>query len=165
MKYCSECAQKLILKSCGDEGEIPYCPSCRKFYFDLFPVCVLIVLFSADKKRICLLKQNYVHQNYHVLIAGYVKKGETPEQTVRRETLEETGIEVLKCDYAASYFHEKSGALMLGFTAVASCEEFCLTSAEVDGATWVCADEAAALLRPNSTGAHLLAEALKKSVR
>lgn len=161
MKYCPACAVPLILKPCADEGDVPFCENCQKFYFDLFPVCVLAVLFSADKKRVCLLQQNHVHRNYHVLIAGYVKKGETMEQTVVREILEETGICAVDAKYVASFFHEKSGALMAGFTAIAVDETFHLSSLEVDGAKWVRASEAHACLRPGSIGQKLLEKALK----
>lgn len=162
MKYCPKCATALVLKPCADEGDVPFCLNCQKFYFDLFPVCVLVVLFSADKKRVCLLQQNYVHVNFNVLIAGYVKKGETLEQTVIREIQEETGILATEVCYSTSFFQEKSGALMAGFTAVAKDDIFHLKSTEVDAAKWILKDEASSCLRPDSTGYKLLEYVLKK---
>lgn len=162
MKYCPECATALILKPCADEGDVAFCENCQKFCFDLFPACVLVVLFSTDKQHICLLKQNYVHENFNVLIAGFVKKGETLEQTVIREIQEETGILVSEVCYSTSFFHEKSGALMAGFTAVAKDNIFHLKSTEVDVAKWILKDEASSYLRPGSTGYNLLEYVLKK---
>lgn len=152
MKYCTECGHTLIMKPCGDEGDIPFCEACQLFRFPTFGVSVLVVVFNPSKTHVCLLKQNYVHKNHMVLIAGYVQKGETLEQTVAREVLEETGLKVQKMHFTVSYYHEKSQALMAGFGAVSSHEDITLTSSEVDGANWVEIQQALTELRPDSTG-------------
>lgn len=161
MNYCPICATKLILKPCADEGEVSYCETCQNFHFELFPTCVLVVLFSPDKKKICLLKQSYVHQDYLVLIAGFVKRGETLEQTVCREVKEETGIDVGTLFYISSFYHEKSGALMAGFSAVAQSDKLVVTSREVDSAKWVEIPDALSMMKPGSLGHKLLRKILK----
>ena len=158
--FCYQCGSELADKPCGDEGLVPYCPVCKAHRFEPFGCAILICVFNKAATHICLLQQNYVHQNYPVLVAGFVKKGEVFDQTVRREVLEETGLTLSKITYANSYFHTKSNTLMPGFYGYATDDVFTLKSTEVNGADWVPIDQAASLLRENSTGQKLLIDVL-----
>jgi NAD+ diphosphatase len=53
------------------------------------------------------------------LIAGYVEPGETLEDAVRREVLEESGVELDSVSYLASQPWPFPSSLMLGFSALA----------------------------------------------
>ena len=86
-----------------------------------------------------------------VLVAGYLKKGDTAEATVVREIKEETGLDAEKMIYISSYYHEKKGLLMLGFLAFVKKQEF-KRSIEVDDIEWFNCEEAKRLLRAGSIG-------------
>ena len=79
-------------------------------YFDWFGPCVIAAVINEDNE-IALLKQG----PYWGLVAGYIKKGETLEETVIREVEEETGQRVDRLEYMASYYLEKKELLMTGF--------------------------------------------------
>ena len=54
--------------------------------------------------KILLLKQSYIFKNSKVLLSGYVTSGETVEETVHREVLEEAGLRIKKLKYLGSEY-------------------------------------------------------------
>jgi NAD+ diphosphatase len=48
-------------------------------------------------------------------VAGYIKNGETLENTAVKEVFEEIGQIVKKIEYISSYYHDKRELLMIGF--------------------------------------------------
>ena len=138
-KYCPKCGKELELKEIGDEGNMPYCPSCDVPYFNIFNTCVIVTVINDDK--IALVKQYRLTEKYWILIAGYINEGETAEETVKREVQEETGVPVKDCKYISSYFHKRGYNLMLGFIAFVDDEKFS-TSREIDEIRWFKIEEA-----------------------
>ena len=66
--------------------------------------------------------------------------GESLEQTVAREVMEETGVRVRSCRYLASQPWPFPGALMLGFLAEAEPDEP-VVGDELEDARWFAPDE------------------------
>lgn len=155
-KYCPECGTKLTEKVIGDEGYVPYCESCKKPWFDMFSTCI-IVLVVNEKNEAALLRQNYISNQYYNLISGYMKPGETAEETARREVEEEIGVAVSKLRQAGTYWFGKKDMLMIGFLAEAEKKDFEL-SGEVDAARWVPVEEAARMVHPKGSVSYALVE-------
>lgn len=145
----------MILNSVGDEGLAEYCPKCGKFFFDNPASCVLVTTIN-DKKQVLLLKQNYITEDKWTLCSGYLKKGDTLEETVVREVFEETGLKVISYKYVKSYYFEPKNIIMAGYIARVACDRIKLTSKEVDDMKWVDMDEAEDLLarENNLSGEH-----------
>ena len=135
LNYCIECGKPLTFKSIGDEGEQKHCSACNKFYFDNPASCVLVAIVN-EKAQVLLLKQNYISTKNYTLCSGYLKKGETLEETVAREVLEETGQWVLSCEYVQSYYFAPKNLIMTGFIAYVKESEFGFSN-EVDGLMWM----------------------------
>ena len=146
--YCPKCGSKLIQKQAGDDGKVPYCESCEKYWFDSFSTCVIVLVYN-EFNEIALLKQLYLSDKYNVFVAGYMQVGESAEKAATREVKEELGIDVEKIEYADSVWFEKGQNLMLGFLAFAKKQEFKL-SKEVDSASWVKYSEVPNTLFPDS---------------
>lgn len=162
-KYCPECGEKLIMKPIGDEGDVPFCESCARPWFDMFSSAV-IVLVVNEYGEAALLRQDYMSTEHRVLVSGYIKPGENAEETARREVAEEIGIELTDNRLVGTYWFEKKGMMMIGFIAHAKKAEFTL-SGEVDSAEWVAADEAIKLVHPKGAVSYaLLEEYLKRGV-
>ncbi|MDE7288054.1 MAG: NUDIX domain-containing protein [Oscillospiraceae bacterium] len=157
-KYCPECGEKLFPKSCGDEGEIPYCGKCNRPFFPFSYPCVICLCVTEDNSEIALIKQSYVSEHY-VNVAGYVKQGETPETAAVREVMEEIGLETVSCKYVGSYYYAKRDNLMLGYVCKVKKGELKL-SVEVDSADWFPLKNAAQLLRQGSIAQNLLTDYL-----
>ena len=75
---------------------------------------VIVAITTPDRRRICLTRYNRPNARWS-LVAGYTEIGETPEETVRREALEETGLRVKNVRYYRSQPWGLSGSLLLGF--------------------------------------------------
>ena len=108
--YCSICGEKLALVVHKTEGLVPYCKNCGEYRFPQFAAAVSMVATNRAKDRILLAK--HLGQDDYILIAGYIKKGETAEKAVTREFKEETKLNVVKYKYMSSRYHEPRNVLM-----------------------------------------------------
>lgn len=138
--YCPDCGKKLTAKEIGDEGKIPYCERCKRPFFDMFSSCVIVLVTNGDG-QVVLLRQNYISTQYRNLVSGYIKPGETAEETACREVQEEIGVNLSSLDFVGTYWFEKKQQLMIGFIGKSDDKELIL-SGEVDGAQWVDAKQA-----------------------
>lgn len=132
--YCPLCGEELSEKIVGDEGLVKYCITCDRPYFDIPASCVEVLVIN-EHNQILLLKQNYISQTHWTLVAGYVKQGDTLEETVRKEVFEETGQQVEKMRYVESYYFKPKQLIMSGFIAFVNKAPFNI-SCEVDDIMW-----------------------------
>jgi NAD+ diphosphatase len=128
------CGEKLGERSIGDDELVKYCFSCERPYFEIPSSCVLVLVMNEDN-QVLLLKQNYISKTNRVLVSGYVNNGETLEETVIREVLEETGQKVEKIEYVNSYYYSPKELIMPGYIAYVSKSPF-NNSKEVDELMW-----------------------------
>jgi NAD+ diphosphatase len=105
--------------------------------------------------EVAIIRQNYVSQSNYVLVAGYIKSGETAEETSVREAQEEIGVTPHTVRYMKSYYYEKHDMLMLGFVAFADKCELSI-SQEVDEAGWYSIEEALTKVREGSIAMQLI---------
>lgn len=159
-KFCPECGEKLTLKPMGDDGDTPFCEKCGRPWFDMFSSAV-IVLVVNEYGEAALLQQNYMSEKYRVLVSGYIKPGETAEETARREVAEEIGIVLSDNRLIGTYWFDKKGMMMIGFIAHAKKAEFTL-SCEVDSAEWVPVEKAINMVHPKGSVSYALLEELLK---
>ncbi|MBQ2954618.1 MAG: NUDIX domain-containing protein [Clostridia bacterium] len=132
-RFCPQCGHPLTLRPVGDEGEQPFCADCRRFFFDNAVPCVLVAIVN-ERDEVLLLRQAYI-TDAPTLCSGYVKNGDTLEDAVRREVLEETGQQVERCRYVGSWYYAPKGLIMAGFLARVTACPFA-SSAEVDSLFW-----------------------------
>jgi len=144
--YCPDCGARLIPRSIGDEGLVPYCELCEKPLFDMFSTCIIVMVVN-EFEEVALLKQSYVSHQYRTLVAGYMKPGESAEECTRREVMEEIGIELEQLQIMGTDWFARKEQLMIGFLGRAKKTDFTL-SGEVDEAYWVPVEEAPALMHP-----------------
>lgn len=155
LNFCTQCGKPLTYKSIGDEGEQKYCSNCNKYYFDNPASCVLVAIIN-ENNQVLLLKQNYISTKNYTLCSGYLKRGDTLEETVVREVLEETGQQVISCEYVHSYYFAPKNLIMAGFIAYVKTREFG-SSNEVDDLMWVDLNKAVTMVERenNYSGVHL----------
>ncbi|MBD5113295.1 MAG: NUDIX domain-containing protein [Ruminococcaceae bacterium] len=162
-KFCPDCGENLTTKSFGDEVDVPFCKKCDKAWFEMFSNAI-IVLVVNEYGEAAVLRQNYISERYYNLVSGYMKPGETAENTARREVSEEIGIELTDLRLVRTFWFAKKNLLMIGFIGCANKAELTL-SKEVDGAEWIPAEEALELVHPKGSVSYaLLDEYLKRSV-
>ena len=143
-KYCNVCGTKAEIREVGDEGEMPFCPTCDKPLFPYFNTCILSLVVDEDGK-FALIRQYNLPPNFYIGVAGYMKLGESLEEGTAREVEEEIGLPILGVRYVKSYPLAPRDQLMAGFVTYVKHEDFHL-SGEVDEAKWFDEAEAAAVL-------------------
>ncbi len=154
--YCYICGSKAISKEIGDEGMMPFCPTCQKPLWDCFDTSIICAVVN-EYKEIALLRQDYVSTTNYVCVAGHMKSGESAEETVKREVKEEIGQDVNELIYIRSYPYEKKNLLMLGFLAKVNKQDF-IKSGEVDDVKWFPLEEAKKHLREGGIAWQLVGE-------
>lgn len=157
--HCPICGDKLVPKNVGDEGLVPFCTTCDHPMFNIPYTCTLTLVIN-ELEEVALIRQNYVSQSSYVLVAGYIKSGESAEETAHREAEEEIGVTPKSVKYLKSYYYEKRDMLMLGFVAYADKCDLSI-SREVDEAGWFTIDEALKLIREGSIAMQLLEDYLE----
>ena len=103
------------------------CPNCGNMIFPRISPAVIVAVTDGDR----LLLSKYAGRSYtrYALLAGYTEIGETIEQTVHREVMEEVGLRVKNLRYYKSQPWGVDGNVLMGF--------FC----DVDGSNAIHIDE------------------------
>jgi NAD+ diphosphatase len=115
-RFCANCGAPTEPRDGGHER---VCPSCDAHHFPRTdPVVIVRVTDGAD--GLLLGRQERWPEGRFSLLAGYVEPGETLEEAVRREVLEESGVALDSVAYVASQPWPFPSSLMLGFSALAA---------------------------------------------
>lgn len=123
---CSQCGGKTVAASGG---------SIRKCLVDNsehYPRTdgAIIVLVKDDKDRILLGRQKVWPKNRFSTFAGFVEPGESFEQCVEREVLEEAGVELTDINYLGSQPWPFPASLMIAFEAITNTPELARADGE-----------------------------------
>ncbi len=145
--HCPDCGRALTERPLGDEGMVPWCEECRRPWFDSFSTCIIAAVLNG--KGEVLLQRETRRPEREVLVAGYVKPGESAEDAARREIMEETGLSATELRYVGSFPHMAGNQLMLGFAAQAEGEAI-PDSSEILSDRWATMEDAIASLREGS---------------
>ena len=119
-----------------------------------------MVVTNRAKDKILLAK--HVDDEDFILLAGYVKKGESAEKAVPREIKEELGLNVVKAKYMSSRYYDKNDVLMLNFIVIVEDKEIKMNTNEIAEARWCSSDEALALIRKGTTAEYFLQNAVRE---
>ncbi|WP_180022957.1 NAD(+) diphosphatase [Acinetobacter sp. YH16044] len=92
------------------------CPSCSYNQYPRVNPCVITII-TRGIDEILLAKNARNKTQMYSLIAGFVEVGETLEEAVRRETLEEVGLQIKNIQYLASQPWPFPSNLMMAFKA------------------------------------------------
>ena len=113
--FCANCGAETEVVDGGHERR---CPVCDTHHFPRTdPVVIVRVVDRRD--RLLLGRQPSWPEGRFSVLAGFVEPGETLEEAVCREVLEESGVVVEATDYVASQPWPFPSSLMIGFNALA----------------------------------------------
>ncbi|MGN0062843.1 MAG: NAD(+) diphosphatase [Nocardioides sp.] len=136
-RFCPRCAGELTPRSAGHELT---CGSCGRSQFPRTDPAVIMTITrgepGSEGEQVLLGRQASWPTTQWSTLAGFCEPGERLEDAVRRETYEETGIEVGEVDYFGSQPWPLPASLMLGFTGRATSSEICVDGAEIADARW-----------------------------
>lgn len=136
-RYCGRCGSMMRR---DEELRMVRCNKCNNLVFPTLPPAVIIGITDGD--RIIMSKYNGREYKKYALIAGYAEIGETIEDTVRREVMEEVGLKVKNIRYYKSQPWSFSGCLLMGFFCDLDGEDqITLEEEELSMAAWFQRDE------------------------
>ena len=122
-QYCGCCGKPMVH---SQKERMMECPSCGNHEYPVLCPAVIVGITNGDK--IILSKYEGRRFKRYALIAGFAEIGETIEETVHREVMEEVGLKVKNLRYYKSQPWSFSGSRLFGF--------FC----DVDGDTSITLD-------------------------
>ena len=130
-RFCAQCGTSSVVAS---GGWVRHCPNCKAHHF---PRVDPVVIMLATKGERCLLGRGLRRPGARFsCLAGFMEPGETLEEAVRREILEESNIRVGRVRYLASQPWPFPSTLMIGCLAEAVSEEITIDPEELGEARW-----------------------------
>ena len=137
------------------------CPACGQLHYPLVSPAVLV---SVERDgQILLARGHHFPPGRFSVLAGFAEPGESLEGTVRREVLEEVGLEVEPLRYAGSQPWPFPHSLMVAFEARWVSGEIRLQEEEIAEADWFAPEALPELPPPLSLSRRLVDRFLARS--
>ncbi len=142
-KYCGKCG---VYFTYDTTERSLYCSNCRNRVYPRINPAVIVGVTKGDSLLITRYRHGYAH---NALVAGFTEIGETLEQTVEREVMEETGIKVKNIRYYKSQPWGMAQDILIGFFCDAADEgDIHMDENELKYAEWIKREDI--VLQPNN---------------
>ena len=131
-QFCSHCGAKLVHH---EKERMLHCQTCNNTEYPKIMPAVIIAVTNGNK----ILLSKYANREYtrYALLAGFTEIGESVEETVKREVMEEVGLHVKNLRYYKSQPWAFSDTLLMGFfAAVEGDDSITLDREELALAEW-----------------------------
>jgi NAD+ diphosphatase len=132
-RFCGKCGTPTEARQAGHAVKCTNA-ACETETFPRIDPAIIVLI--TDGERCLLGRQAGWRPGWYSTIAGFVEAGESLEDAVRREVLEETGVEVGQVEYHSSQPWPFPQSLMLGFVAHAHTTQINGTDDELEDARW-----------------------------
>lgn len=107
--FCGRCGKRMMHSKKERAME---CPSCG---YTAYPRIMPAVIVGVTYKEKLLLTKYRTGYGHNALVAGFTEIGETLEETVQREVMEETGLKVKNIRYYKSQPWGIANDILMGF--------------------------------------------------
>lgn len=131
-RFCSCCGHPSDMAEAGYRRD---CPSCGGLHFPRTDPCVIMLITDGDDRAL-LGRPPRLMEGVFTTLAGFMEPGETIEQAVRRETLEEAGIEVGDVSVVSNQPWPFPANLMLGCYGKALTTDIAMDDNELEACRW-----------------------------
>jgi NAD+ diphosphatase len=162
-RFCGVCGFSTVPERAG---HVIRCtnPTCRHEFFPRLDPAIIVLV--TDGERALLGRQASWPPRRYSTIAGFVEPGESLEDAVAREVMEETAVEVTSVRYHSSQPWPFPSSLMIGFQATAQPGSIVRVSGELEAASWFTReqiDSGATLVPPSHAISYRLISAWLKA--
>lgn len=131
-RHCPHCGSVTVPI---ESGWVRFCATDRSQHFPRTDPAVIMAIIDAED-RILLGRGAAWPANRFSTLAGFIEPGETPENAVRREAYEESGIRVGDVEYRGSQPWPFPASLMLAYTGSALTTDITVDGVEMLDARW-----------------------------
>jgi NAD+ diphosphatase len=129
--FCANCGAQTTLTQAGWRRD---CPSCKTEHFPRTdPV---VIMLPIGRERCVLGRSPRFPQTMWSCLAGFTEPGESIEEAVRREVLEEVGLSCARVTYFASQPWPFPSSLMIGCHVEATSDRITIDKTEIEEARW-----------------------------
>jgi NAD+ diphosphatase len=140
-RFCPNCGSPTKVVEAGWRRD---CPSCKAQHFPRTDPVVIMLVIRGDR---CVLgRSRRFAPTMWSCLAGFAEPGETIEDAVRREVLEEAGITCGRVKYFASQPWPFPSSIMIGCHAEALSDTVVVDREELEDARWFDREELASML-------------------
>ena len=136
-RFCANCGTACEPRSAGHALS---CPSCKAQHFPRTDPAVIMLVHRGDR-AVLGHSTRFPNSTMYSTLAGFVEPGESLEEAVSREVLEESGIRVGAVSYHSSQPWPFPASIMLGFYAEALTHEITIDETELLDVRWFTKDE------------------------
>jgi NAD+ diphosphatase len=140
-RFCSNCGAATTNANGGYRRD---CPRCNAQHFPRTDPVVIMLAVRGEK--VLLGRQRQFQPSMYSALAGFLEPGETIEDAVRRETLEESGVPIGRVRYHASQPWPFPMSLMIGCYAEALSDTIQRDESELEDCRWFSRAEITAML-------------------
>lgn len=110
-QYCPACG----VRTTQTTPICKQCPTCKQEFYPAISTAIIVLIRKKDS--ILLVRARNFKGTFHGLVAGFLETGETLEECVRREVMEETGLTINNITYFGNQSWPYPSGLMVGFIA------------------------------------------------
>jgi NAD+ diphosphatase len=149
-QYCGKCGN---VTNSVQAGHARRCTECKNMSFPRTdPAVIMLVehVFPDGIARCLLGRQAKWRAGMYSTLAGFVDPGETLEEAVIREVLEESAVVVENPQYITSQPWPFPASVMLGFTAVATSTTIDISKDDLEDCQWFSREQLADFSTGNS---------------
>ena len=130
--YCGKCGAK---NEHSKTERARVCPVCGKTVYPRINPAVIVGVTNGDKLLLTKYRTGF---NHNALVAGFTEIGETVEETVQREVMEEAGLKVKNIRYYKSQPWGIASDILMGFYCdVDGDDTITMDESELKYAEWV----------------------------
>ena len=150
-KFCGKCGSPLVEEK---KERAMICTNCDAdpVYPRISP-CVITLIHKENK---VLLAHNVnFPDNFYSTLAGFIEPGESVEEALKREVIEEVGVEVDNISYFGSQTWPFPSQLMLGFFAETEDTDLNVDKDEIEDANWFDISQLKDLTHPDLSLIHI----------
>ena len=130
------------------------CEHCGKEVWPQLATAIIVLVRKGNE--VLLVHANNFRTDFYGLVAGFVETGETLEEAVHREVMEETGLHIKNLRYFGSQPWPYPCGLMVGFTADYDSGKIHLQRSELSKGSWFDKDHLPHIPEKLSIARHLI---------
>ncbi|KAA0693549.1 NAD(+) diphosphatase [Halopseudomonas laoshanensis] len=150
-RFCGRCGATMQPR--GEERAME-CSACDLRQYPKLAPCIIVLITRGDE--VLLARSPHFRPGFFSTLAGFIEPGESVEECLHREVMEEVGVEVDQLEYLGSQNWPFPNSLMMGFHARYVSGDIVPQPGEIEEAGWWYVDDLPGIPPPGSISRWLI---------